>query len=233
MITLRPADCDQIQVSLFVVPPEGSFKLLRFAPTKNNVRSHDDAVGQDIQTTYGTPLYNSSVLFDLTLEANYKFLETSLAGFAAGHRAAKLALVWLRGRNVMFAYDAILDMFVLYVMAHLRRCGKLTDAMDVCQVIRVFWTFVSGTDWRERLVAVGDVKSAVLKLEFKNSFDVVFVDNSGLFNLAAFLNRECYGRLRQEAKFAIGIVGGHCADPFHALFYSRKHRSTEYDAVLR
>lgn len=68
---------------------------------------------------------------------------------------------------------------------------------------------------------------------FRNDFDVVFVDRTGKYNLAADLDVNVYRKIRKEASLAVKYLDDGKLNSFQALFITKMPYYLQYDAVVK
>lgn len=213
-----------ITVHLHVVAEEGMFKLHRFHVNKNNIRKQwyhgqTQEVEEDDQPT--TPLYNMAILSDLTLTQNTDHL-TSILGNSQGIREGiHLLKVWLHQRELNMGYGGfsgyILSMYVAYLLSKRR----LNYMMSSYQVFRNTLLNLSKSDWTTQGITFCDDNmdsQRPLLSDFLETFDVVFVDVTGYYNICASMNKSCYNRVRYEAGQAMLMLDDHSLDSFSLFF---------------
>ncbi|KAK5647315.1 hypothetical protein RI129_002207 [Pyrocoelia pectoralis] len=236
VIEIRPNFSNKILVFLHVLPPENYFKTVRFLPTQNNIRCNlfdspyqfDEA---SLRET-GTPFYNTHFLHNVTLAQNNRLVEDTLSSLKNIQDGVKLLIIWLQQRelydNAYGFSDELLTQTILYLT--LKR--KLNKHMSSYQVVRIVWIFLGTTNWHENPISIcEDIKDDVYK-DFKAQFDVVFLDQSGSYNLAAFLHYDVYMKIRSEAQLAVTFLDNITFDSFSDLFINKMSSELQYDALL-
>lgn len=125
---------------IFIASEQQSFKLNRFVPWNNNIRSSLFEADEDEEAVdVATPSYNANVLFDLTMQENQKLLHEVFDQHKNFQEGLILLKVWLRQRHLDMGYGGfnahILGMFVVYLFKH----RKLHSNMSSYQVARNVW----------------------------------------------------------------------------------------------
>ncbi|KAB0805541.1 hypothetical protein PPYR_02511 [Photinus pyralis] len=232
-IEMIPNFSEKIVVHLHVLPPRDYFKTTRFLPNVNNIRQNlfetpyqfDAAALKDSTTAF----YNARLLHDLTLWENNELLARTLDSFNNVQDAIKLLAIWLQQRNLYdntFGFShTLLTQTILYLT--LQR--KLNKHMSSYQVVRIFWVFLSTTNWHENPISMCE---NVQFEDFRAEYDVVFVDSSGNYNLAAFLHYDVYMKIRSEAQLAVSFLDNITFDSFGDLFMNKMSPELQYDALL-
>lgn len=232
ILNITPNVSEKISVKVFIVPFSNYFKPSRFLPSKNNVKAHvfgsTENINEEELKNHGTPYYNTILLHDITLSLNNSFCDTTLSDFKSAKDAVKLIQVWTKQRDL-----SSMDKFLFYSLAYLACKRKINKHMSSYQVIRNLWFFLSKTDLtKENISICEDVKPNIFD-EFRNNFDVVFLDTSGCYNLAAFINFELYNKIKSEATLAVQFLDSSKFNSFQALFMTKVPFVLQYDLVLR
>ncbi|KAF5279668.1 hypothetical protein FQA39_LY18252 [Lamprigera yunnana] len=230
-------NCGQnIFVNITVLPPDNYFKLVKFEPLKNNIRENYFDTPYTFNTTTlkqsGTPFYNSQMLHDLTLIHNYKLFQETFKDLRNVKDGIKLIILWLQKRNLYSVQFGMTELLLLHIVLYLSLKRKLNKHMSSYQVVRNFWVFLSTTNWNETPISIYEnVTTDTFKM-FQQNFDVVFLDASGFYNVAAFLQYEVYLKLRNEAQLAVTFVDNITFDSFGGLFMNNMNPEVQYDALL-
>lgn len=128
----------KLTLRIFVAAEETSFKLNRFVPWNNNMRSSLYEIEEDGEIA-ATPTYNSNVLFDLTMQKNQKMLQETFENHKNFQEGFVLLKVWLRQRQLDIGYcgfsSHIMAMFIVYMVKQ----RKLHNNMSSYQVARNVW----------------------------------------------------------------------------------------------
>ncbi|XP_033750343.1 nucleolar protein 6-like [Pecten maximus] len=227
-----------VTIHLHVIAEEGMFKLHRFHVNKNNVRKqwyHGQAEDVEEGDQPATPLYNMSVLGDLTLTRNTDHLTTMLGDSQGIREGIHLLKVWLHQRELSMGYGGfsgyILSMYVAYLLSKRR----LNNMMSSYQVFRNTLLNLSKSDWTTQGITFceNDLDSQrPLLSDFLETFDVVFVDVTGYFNICACMNKSCYNRVRHEAGQAMLMLEDHSLDSFSLFFMTPLPFLRTFDNVL-
>lgn len=232
VLNITPNVSDKMSVRIFVVPFESYFKPSRFMPDKNNNRINvfkntTEEINDDQLRVNGTPFYNMVMLHDVVLVSNSYFCHSILFDLKNAKDAIKLLQVWTQQRDLNFFNN-----FLLHLVLYLVYKRKVNKHMSSYQVIRNVWFFLSKTDMmKENISICEDVKENVFE-KFR-TFDVVFLDKSGCYNLAAFVTSELYNKLKEEAKLAIKFLDCNKFDSFRSLFMIKVPVPLQYDLILR
>lgn len=225
VLKLVPDESPHISVKINVVPPDNFFKDSRFLPNKDNLKTPEEKMGKE-----GTPHYNAMLLQNIRAKANHLQVLNALQDFQNVRDGLKLLIIWLKQRQL---YDVvgITDEFLLQLLAYLINRRHINKHMSSYQVVRNIWLFISKSDWKnEPISACKDVKADTFSL-FKEYFDVIFLDESGCYNVTAFLNHELYLKLKHEATLAVQCLDE--KNSFDCLFMRKLPFPLQYDVILR
>ena len=120
---------ENVQINLFLVPNEASFKLNRFNPTQSNVRREffSKFINSSIsfektneESNDPTPNYNMDILADLTLKTNAELLKEKISGSKNLTESVKLLKLWLLKRGLNQGQDSFdnhtLNMYIAYLL---------------------------------------------------------------------------------------------------------------------
>ncbi|XP_063696273.1 nucleolar protein 6 [Culicoides brevitarsis] len=238
--TLRPvleisANCS-LQPIVFVIHcfgEEKTFKLHRFLPSTNNVRSYFALCEEEILTP--TPNYNSSILYDLTFERNQDFVDDMIENNQSIRDAIVLLKIWAKQRHFDEGYYPFNSRLITLYICYLIKTETIFAAMSSYQIIRLFWFNLSKTEWNTKgpmlCPLVGDQNRPSL-VDFNQHFDVVFVDFTGYLNFCANMSLDLYKRVKEEAVKAINCLDSKTVDSFQSLFMKKLPPYLQYDQIL-
>ncbi|XP_025834948.1 nucleolar protein 6 [Agrilus planipennis] len=235
-LIVTPFESDKITIKIHVVPQEGSFKNHRFEPQKNNVKvnilQNDFDVNLETLKITATPYYNAAIAKTSVLEKNYNFLEDNLKDLKNVQDGIKLLTVWLKQRFEFNNPIGFTEELLLFVILYLVIKKRVNKHMSSYQVIRNFWYFLSTTDWSEDPISLSeDVKDEHLK-QYRKEFDIVFLDNSGYYNLTSFLDKNIYMKIKKESQIAVNLLDKVQFNSFGALFMTKMPYQVQYDAIV-
>lgn len=232
VLNITPSVSEKILVMVYVVPFENYFKPSRFLPEKNNVRAavfeSMENFNENLLRSHSTPFYNTLMLHDVMLLTNSSFCHSLLGDFKNAKDAIKLLQVWTQQRDLI-----ILNNLLLHLVLYLIYKRRINKHMSSYQIIRNVWFFIRDTDMiKEDISICEDVKKNTFE-EFKRTFDVVFLDKSGCYNIAGFVTLELYNKLKNEAELAIKFLDSNNFDAFRLLFMVKVPVPLQYDLILR
>lgn len=224
---------ENVKFIVHVFMNKSSFKLNRFAPEKNNVRSYLALSEADLICP--TPHYNSNILFDLTLQKNEAFAEGFVGSQPNVQDAIVLLKIWLKQRHFDEGFYGFNGHLMTLFICHLLKIGKATIDMSSYQIIRMVWLNLSSSKWDTEGISLAastlDVNKPSLE-DFHKHFEVVFIDSSGYLNLAGNLSKDLYGRVKQESLRAIQCLDNKKSDSFNFLFMKKFPIFTQYDHIF-
>ncbi|XP_061392483.1 nucleolar protein 6 [Musca vetustissima] len=225
---------------IFVVGDESSFKLNRFVPWNNNIRSTLYGVEEDASgTRTATPNYNSNVLFDLTMQANQKLLNETFENRKNFQEGFLLLKVWLRQRQLDVGYCGFSSHIMAMFIAFLVKQKKLHNNMSSYQVARNVWNNLALSNWNEmnKGISLSSGASSVPNqptLEQMHShFKVVFIDCTGFYNICSNLSEDMYKRIQMESKLAVDMLNDMKLNSFQYLFMMKVPLYTQMDHILK
>lgn len=125
---------------IFIGCEQNSFKLNRFVPWNNNIRSSLFELNEDEESVpLATPSYNANVLFDLTMHENQKLLHEVFDQHKNLQEGLLLLKVWLRQRQLDVGYGGFNAHILAMFIAYLFKQRKLHTNMSSYQVARNVW----------------------------------------------------------------------------------------------
>ncbi|KAH1001156.1 hypothetical protein HUJ04_013403 [Dendroctonus ponderosae] len=234
ILLLQPTDDEKCTVKIYVTPPDGCFKASRCLPNLNNVKKNVfQANVQDLEVLKAAPtvLYNSALAHDVTLKDNIAFVKSVLSDQKNVQEAIKLLLIWLKQRELDVGFGGFGSTLVLYLVTYLLMKKKVNQLMSSYQVAKNFFAFISSGEWEAKPISLSEVSSEHLQI-FQSQFKLVFLDETGCYNLAAFLNFEVYRRVQTESALALQHLNEGRMDSFQLLFLTKLPFALQYDAVI-
>ncbi|KAF2885231.1 hypothetical protein ILUMI_20950 [Ignelater luminosus] len=233
LLQLTLPSSEKIKVNLHVIPAQNTFKLSRFEPDKSNLRSSLLNSFKDLDSNKirdnGTPYYNSVLLHELTLAVNYEYVENTVQEYQSVKDAIQLLQLWQqkRGLHLNGFSNNLLNHVVLYLI--LRQ--KIYREMSSYHVLRNIWMFLHKTNWHQEPISINKNVSNDKFNMFRKYYDVIFLDKSDSYNLAAFLSLDVYMKVKNEAELALKYLEE--TDFIFELFKLNICPQVQYDALLR
>ncbi|XP_011199352.2 nucleolar protein 6 [Bactrocera dorsalis] len=230
---------NKLSLRLFIAAEESAFKLNRFVPWNNNVRANIFGDDTDESIPLATPNYNAGVLFDLTMQRNQQLLHGIFDERKNFQEGLILLKVWLRQREFDLGFNGFSSHLLAMFIAYLYKQRKLHMNMSSYQVARTVWNQLAYSAWDEDGKGISlsdnstDLANQPTLEQFHTYYDVVFVDVTGFFNIAANLNAEIYRRVRLEAKLAVDMLNDMKINSFHMLFMKKIPLYSQFDNILK
>ncbi|XP_072386893.1 nucleolar protein 6 [Diabrotica undecimpunctata] len=233
IIKLQPKDCDKTDVFVYISPQNETFKCPRFLTEQNNVKVDLFECNINLDTLKNSPtiLYNSLLAHDVTLYDNNEFVKEVLKDHEHVQDGIKLLCVWVNQRELNIGFGAFTERLVLCLVAYLVHKKKITKFMSSYQVVRYFWNYLSTTDLLTENISITEVSSEILT-NFRQHFDVVFLDKTGCYNLTSFLTKDMYKKVKLESQVAIKHLDENRIMSFRELFLTKYPFQHQYDLVI-
>ncbi|XP_043934033.1 nucleolar protein 6 isoform X1 [Protopterus annectens] len=237
LIKPKGKDVKLLTVRLLASAPQGFFKLGRFLPSKNNIRSAwfmEQSLSQEGVNDPPTPHYNNSILTDLVLEQHLHFLFNAATDFPGMKDGVAILKVWLRQRELDKGFGSFSGFIASMLVAYLVSKHKINKMMSGYQILRNVLQFLATTDLTENGITMAQNKddSAPSLAEFHQAFDVVMVDPSGYVNLCAEMTASKYKQVQFEAKQSMEILDDKTTDGFQMLLMTPKPFVRTFDHVF-
>ncbi|KAG1669163.1 Nucleolar protein 6 [Nymphon striatum] len=180
-----------------------------------------------------TPLYNSSVLQDVTCFSSHEFITSNLESNKKIKDGITLLKIWIHQRGLGEGKGSfngfVLTMFVLYLL----KMHRISAMMSYYQVIRKTWVALAGNEWEDLGITLDLENNGPGLTHFLNQFEVIFVDPSGYLNICAEMRKETLLRVKQEAKQALMYLDTNMNNSFDYLFIQPVIYSHAFDAIIR
>ncbi|XP_014661401.1 PREDICTED: nucleolar protein 6-like [Priapulus caudatus] len=223
-------------VRLHTTIPDGYYKMSRFMPSKNNIRSswykpsnEEEVSAVGSWDDEATPRYNNLVLADATARANSERLRDAVATFPGLRDAILLLKVWLRQRDLDQARAGFTGFIMSMFGVHLLAQRKINRSMNSYQVLRVLLTALVDSNWTKDGASLCPTANLC---EFHDAYDVVFLDTSGCINLCANVDVVTYDRVKHEARLSIDHLNDCSVDGFEALFMRKMAFTQKFDHIF-
>ncbi|KAH7931607.1 hypothetical protein HPB49_026335 [Dermacentor silvarum] len=198
------------------------FKESRFVPARSNLRASwffkDNSTGTSDELP--SPQYNASVLADMRMVANARFLAEKLAQAPALVDATRLLKVWLRKRHLDQGPGAFSGFEMTLYLVHLLMKRQLSPMMSSYQAARFVLLTLSRSDLttEDITLCTEPVANQPSLEDFRANYPLVLVDAGGFLNVCASVSTEAYLRVKHEARLAITFLDSCSADSFEVLF---------------
>eukprot|EP00743_Colponemidia_sp_Colp-15_P007495 GILK01008100.1.p1 GENE.GILK01008100.1~~GILK01008100.1.p1 ORF type:complete len:1201 (+),score=282.77 GILK01008100.1:38-3604(+) len=214
--------------------------LKKLLPSRNNVRRADGEAAQP-----ATPHYSNAILEDLMFKDHLSILHIRNGKCAAFKDAVLLFKVWLRQRGMHNRSDTFNGFLMSMLVEYLMQKRKLNHRMSAYQIFKITLEFICTHNFKSEPLFMPDHSDGVndlpdlwanseLKKEdvFSNSFDVCFIDGSGVLNLTGRVSANAMAELQHEAKLAVSYLDNLNMDGFEPLFMRPVEFSEKFDNLL-
>uniref|UniRef100_A0A336KUH3 Nucleolar protein 6 n=1 Tax=Culicoides sonorensis TaxID=179676 RepID=A0A336KUH3_CULSO len=237
---LRPVlevtpDSDEFKLKFIIhcIADEKTFKLSRFHPCTNNVRSYLALSEEELLCP--TPNYNSKILMDLVYMKNQDYMNEMLENHQGIRDAIILLKIWARQRHFDEGFYPFNGYLITLYICYLLKMEKIYPVMSSYQIIRLFWFNLSKSEWNKAgpmlCPLISDQKRPNLS-EFHENFDLVFLDCTGFLNVCANMSLDLYERVKSESARAIQCLDSKSVDSFQYLFMRKLPPYLQYDQIL-
>ncbi|XP_033188012.1 nucleolar protein 6 Mat89Ba [Bombus vancouverensis nearcticus] len=210
----------KINVLIHISAQEGSFRLSRFLPEKNNVRPQwfFGETKNIAENFVPTPHYNSIILHDVIMKIHAENMKV-IREYPNIRDGIILLKIWLTQRELLKGYAAfnghIITMLILYLLS----IKKLNTFMSSYQIVRNVWNYLIHIDWCESGVSMNqneESKDRILK--YHEYYDCVFLDSTGYYNITTDLSKATYRWVQKEAELSLNHLDNAHANSFQSLF---------------
>ncbi|XP_076760517.1 nucleolar protein 6 Mat89Ba [Xylocopa sonorina] len=223
---------NKVNVLVHVSAQEGSFKLSRFLPEKNNIRPrwffHDNK-NDDLPPT---PYYNSIILHDLTMKIHAENMKV-IKEYPNLRDGIILLKIWLTQRELTKGHAAfngyIVTMFILYLLS----IKKLNTFMSSYQIVRNAWNYLVQVDWCESGITMSqDEQSKSRASSYHKYYDCVFLDSTGYYNITAHMSKATYKWVQREAEICLNHLNSAHANSFQLIFMKKVPFYMAFDHLI-
>lgn len=235
ILEVQPKESEKVFINIFAIP-EPYFKGTRFLPDVNNVRT--DLFGglefpdDDVIKDYPTCFYNASMGFEVTLNENMAYVEQIISNLPNVQSGLKLLTTWLNKRKLNTGTGSFTNDILVYIVSYLIQKGLINQHMSSYQVIRKFWHFMDTTNLAENPLSLCETILPEIIEKFKKYFNIVILDKSGCFNIAAFLDINIYLKVKEMCHLAIKLLDEDPTTAFANLFLVDYPFYVQYDIIL-
>ncbi|KAK1365871.1 hypothetical protein POM88_041432 [Heracleum sosnowskyi] len=145
VLVLYPAEKfgETALASIRLIPTATSlFNISKLNMQRNNIRALNRAAD-------ATPMYNSSILEDMVLEENSKFVSSTFHEWKELGEALILLKVWARQRSSIYSHDCVSGYLLSTILAYLATVSgknRVSKSMNTIQICRHTLDFI-GIHW--------------------------------------------------------------------------------------
>ncbi|XP_026317352.1 nucleolar protein 6 [Hyposmocoma kahamanoa] len=209
-----------------------AYKLHRFSPQRNNLREawlfNKETQENSSEVGPPTPIYNSSVLSDLTASANDKFLTDILLKSDNLKQAIVLLKIWLRQRGLQVS-GHVVSMFVAYLV----QTKRINNIMSSYQIVRNVWIAWKTSEWDTKGISLHKGDDSPPIQAFQEHFSIVFLDTTGYYNLCYQMCKGTYLALKRECVLAVEMLDNTSINAFIPLFMVPVKPLLQFDHILK
>ncbi|KAG0487178.1 hypothetical protein HPP92_009273 [Vanilla planifolia] len=210
------------------------FDATRLNMTRNNVRSFKQG-----NTLPPTPHYNSTILEDILLEENAKFVKDTFHGWKALGDALILVKVWACNRTSIYTYDCLNGYLIAFIMSYIASSqggNRINRSMNALQIFRITLKFISSSFLEKDLAnkPLGPLKlSKEDTIRYRQAFPVVLYDASIHMNLMFRVTRTAFSDLQDEVAWTINCLDKCRGGGFEEVFMTKVDFASKFDSCLR
>ncbi|KAG7161793.1 nucleolar protein 6-like [Homarus americanus] len=224
------------KVNLFPVPPLQSFKATRFSPERSNLQpewffNKDEFKGKEHPPT---PQYNWACAVDVVMPVHLSLIHNVVSQHLNLAQGIKLIKIWLSQRGLDKGEGCFSGHMVTLFVIHLLQTRKINPQMSAYQVFRNVVFALSSVDWTVKGPSMcSSPPDDGPSLEVIHClYDVVFMDPSGVVNMASTLISADYLRVKHEAELALSFLDSSASDSFESIFIKKVERFQFSDQLL-
>ncbi|KAL3630291.1 hypothetical protein CASFOL_023275 [Castilleja foliolosa] len=222
---------DNSVFSLKIIPTAPSFfTLSKLNSERCNIRS----LSQE-----ATPKYNSSILEDMFIEDNAKFIKRTIMGCKELGEALLLLKVWAR-KSSLFVHDCLSGFLITVIVAYLAsKSGKnrINNSMNAMQILRITMDFIANSKvWDSGLFFQSEGERNISNKDKKTqlqSFPIIICDSFGDYNMAFRMSTSGFQELRDEAALALTCMDKCNGGGFDEIFMTTIDYPAKYDYCIR
>ncbi|ORX43485.1 Nrap protein [Hesseltinella vesiculosa] len=199
---------------------ESVFAPARLGPARNSVRPKEEK-----EPYPATPQYNASILQDTSYTTLLAYLYQQSKQCEGFRDAVLLGKTWLYQRGLASTDQTnggwnsfLFSMIMAYLLQGNDASKKLSSGHSSYQLLRGTLDFLATHDFTTDPVFLGRSEHEDLQPPlFQQNYDVVVVDPSGTFNLAAHVTKSGLAQVQYEARVAMTSLND-TVDRFESLF---------------
>ncbi|XP_017876904.1 nucleolar protein 6 [Ceratina calcarata] len=222
----------KMTVLIHVSAHKETFRLNKFLPEKNNVRPgwfFSDTKQQDLLPT---PHYNSIILHDLTMKTHSESMKI-IKEYPNLRDGIILLKIWLTQRELTKGHAAFSGYVVTMLVLYLLSIKKLNTFMSSYQIIRNVWNYLAKVDLSESGITMGQDKDLKNRIEnYHKYYDCVFLDDTGYYNITAFMDKSTYNWVQKEAEICLNHLDSAHANSFQSLFMRKVPFYMAFDHLI-
>jgi U3 small nucleolar RNA-associated protein 22 len=235
-----PADfsSSKCRINILLTAPDSLFPRQKLSPGSNCVRPKADDANSEGKPLVPTPLYNNTLLSDVSVTSYLKLLHTTAAKCDAFKEACILGRVWMQQRGFgsslrkggfgNFEWAAVSAL--LLQPTNSSRPPPLSPGYSSYQLFKATLQFLARHDLLTKPYTIQAAHNVPLS---KSGFAPVFFDGSRSMNILFKMTPWSYARLQLEAKTTVDMLGDSLFDQFDSTFILKADLSKyRYDSTL-
>eukprot|EP01132_Coremiostelium_polycephalum_P004866 gene4866-6065_t len=179
-----------------------------------------------------TPYYNNAILEDIFFYDHFSIVHDTISHAPVLGDAIILLKIWLELKNIASFNNFHLTMLVTYLYS----IGRVTKSMSCYQVFRMTLVFITREFINKPIFMKldQDASQSIQHRQFERSFQriypCVFIDGSGLLNIASRITVWGLKQLKHVAETTLKLLDS--GDGFEEIFMTKSHFHLEYDYIL-
>uniref|UniRef100_A0A5S6R3C5 Nucleolar protein 6 n=1 Tax=Trichuris muris TaxID=70415 RepID=A0A5S6R3C5_TRIMR len=195
------------RVNILAFPSANAFPLRKFAPSVVHLSKDkfDETRNLDIKML-PSPLYNQSVLRDLTMLTTRDYLLRLPKKFIS---VVLLLRAWLRCRRLDRGYGSLSCVFASMLIFHLLKGKQLHEGGSLWSNFKAVLAAIAQLSLKTNPISLGPKEgnsSNISVASFQESFDLVFIDPTGLVNICADCTDTIWERVQHEASLSLQAI---------------------------
>ncbi|KAE8655090.1 putative ADP-ribosylation factor [Hibiscus syriacus] len=197
-----------------------------FDPSKLNEKRNNVRALKTGDVLQPTPIYNCSILEDMYLEENSKFVMNFFSGWKELGEALILLKVWARLRSSIYVHDCINGFLISVIVSYLVAKNKINHDMMPMGIFRATLKFIETYPlWKHGLYFPTIDRSSSKGNEQLNSSTCV--------NLAFRISGVAYPELQDEVALTLRCLERCREGGFEEIFATKIDNAAKYDYCFR
>ncbi|KAK6733690.1 hypothetical protein RB195_017444 [Necator americanus] len=202
-------------------------KTSRFAPNISNLRASTICPDITVNDEAATPVFNQRILRTILESAMIRRVSAELRHKETVVSALALAVRWFTSRGLR-EFD---DLFLACFMVRLLETNVIVKQQDLLTVLKNF--FLAIVNWDTSIVTGfhPDNLEDDIRLAHLAAFPVVFLDNTGYWNIANAISKDSLLLAKADLSRSLTSLGDCLA--FDTLFLEQHHVFSSFDHYFR
>ncbi|KHJ46027.1 nrap protein [Trichuris suis] len=195
------------RINLFAFPSPDTFPLRKFAPSVVHLSKDKFEETRNLNLkTLPSPLYNQSILRDLTLLSTRDYL------LLLPEKCIPVVLLlraWLRCRHLDRGYGGLSCTFAAMFVSHLLKAKQLHEGASPWSNFKVVLSAIAQLNLKAMPISLGpkegDASSAPIA-SFQEYFELVFIDPTGFVNVCSDCTETIWKQVQHEASLSLQAI---------------------------